>query len=273
MHENHTLRQLVRDLSAFIGEGMGGFLPKLGWDMPSFQEFVSRAETDTAFEAFAARKKTSDPSPTTSILGQKRPADPLDAARRKKAKTPGAEELVGNSNGLSGLQFGTRPGTDSLYSSSRADPTLFAQPTFPTNSASGFPSQSPFPSTSRGPDLSAGTSPSGRNSFTNFSVPFASNRLPSLSQVYGHRQPSTSTFTNSSPSGSGDYNTPPTLNFTTSEPSPFAPASANSFLTETSAAAAAAAIPAADRSLPIDPQDDENIDMTGKKGEATKLIL
>ncbi|KAG8834830.1 hypothetical protein FRC17_006938 [Serendipita sp. 399] len=39
VRENQALRQLVRDLSSFIGEGVGGFLPKLGWDIANFEEF------------------------------------------------------------------------------------------------------------------------------------------------------------------------------------------------------------------------------------------
>lgn len=58
MAENQTLRSLLKGLSAFIGEGAGGLLPKLGWDMTDFTNFVNRSETDTAWESHQLRKKS-----------------------------------------------------------------------------------------------------------------------------------------------------------------------------------------------------------------------
>ncbi|KAJ3534380.1 hypothetical protein NM688_g7146 [Phlebia brevispora] len=39
MQENQVLRQLLRSLSNFIGDGAGGLLPKLGWDLNDFNNF------------------------------------------------------------------------------------------------------------------------------------------------------------------------------------------------------------------------------------------
>lgn len=57
MQENQVLRSLLRSLSSFIGEGVGGVLPKLGWDLNDFENFVNRAESDTAWESFQRNKR------------------------------------------------------------------------------------------------------------------------------------------------------------------------------------------------------------------------
>ncbi|CAK5275741.1 unnamed protein product [Mycena citricolor] len=84
MEENQTLRTLLRSLSAFIGEGAGGLLPKLGWDLSEFNNFVNRTETDTAWAGYQRRKKTSD---VASGSGQKRGAEDDVSNAHKKSRT------------------------------------------------------------------------------------------------------------------------------------------------------------------------------------------
>jgi hypothetical protein len=86
--ENQALRQLVRDLSNFIGEGIGGFLPKLGWEIGSFEEFKNRTETDTMNDSYQARKKNPGvPAPVVPLLaGQKRRTEDPSPTARKKSK-------------------------------------------------------------------------------------------------------------------------------------------------------------------------------------------
>lgn len=86
--ENQALRQLVKELSSFIGEGIGGFLPKLGWDINSFEEFKNRSETDTMNDSFQHRKKNpGQPAPVVPLLaGQKRRTEELPGLGRKKSK-------------------------------------------------------------------------------------------------------------------------------------------------------------------------------------------
>jgi hypothetical protein len=71
MAENHVLRGLLRSLSGFIGEGAGGFLPKLGWTMRDFDAYVNKSETDTAYDGFQRRKQDTQ----TTGSGRKRSAD------------------------------------------------------------------------------------------------------------------------------------------------------------------------------------------------------
>jgi hypothetical protein len=90
MEENQTLRNLLRGLSSFIGDGAGGLLPKMGWDMTDFNNFVNRSETDTAWESYQKRKSApADSSVSQEPQGQKRPAD-VDNSTLRWKKSRGA---------------------------------------------------------------------------------------------------------------------------------------------------------------------------------------
>ncbi|KAF7355177.1 BZIP domain-containing protein [Mycena sanguinolenta] len=83
MEENQTLRTLLRSLGAFIGEGAGGLLPKLGWDVTDFNNFINRSETDTAWQGYQRRKKAAE----AAAQGQKRPAEDESTSARKKTRS------------------------------------------------------------------------------------------------------------------------------------------------------------------------------------------
>ena len=51
MAENCTPRGLLRSLSPFTGEDASGVLHKLGFSLNDFEDYVNRAETNTAWEA------------------------------------------------------------------------------------------------------------------------------------------------------------------------------------------------------------------------------
>ena len=80
MQENQVLRGLLKSLSSFIGDGAGGIVNKLGWEMSDFNDLINKAETDTAWESYQRHKR--DKSESTgaagSSSGQKRPADDSD---------------------------------------------------------------------------------------------------------------------------------------------------------------------------------------------------
>lgn len=93
MQENQTLRGLVRGLSGFIGDNVGGIIPKLGFDQPQeFIDYINKAETDTAFQGYQRRKKansstTQSPAPSISSV-QKRSAEEVeDTPSMKRPKT------------------------------------------------------------------------------------------------------------------------------------------------------------------------------------------
>ena len=79
MEENSRLRALVKDLGGFLGEGLGGpLLAKTGWDMKSFQDMISRADSDTAYEAFIKAKNVIINKSSQSNVGTNLTTSPLD---------------------------------------------------------------------------------------------------------------------------------------------------------------------------------------------------
>lgn len=118
MAENHTLRGLLRSLSAFIGEGAGGVLPKLGWNLNDFENYINRAETDTAWESFEKHKRdrqSAQPEASTSqptASSRKRSADDAGPNRHKRRRSLTADEehsnefpVLGNSVPANGNGF------------------------------------------------------------------------------------------------------------------------------------------------------------------------
>ncbi|OJA20885.1 hypothetical protein AZE42_00882 [Rhizopogon vesiculosus] len=106
MAENHVLRGLLKSVAGFIGDGAGGVLPKLGWDMTDFESLVNKSETDTAWESFQTRKHSQKTSQTSnamsSMLGApstigKRPAeDDGGSGSAKKARGMNDSEQNGD---------------------------------------------------------------------------------------------------------------------------------------------------------------------------------
>ena len=102
--ENQVLRQLVKDLSAFVADGIGGTASKIGWDPGRYEDFLGRGETDTAHIAYQNWKKNNQraavaapernqgavdgPSvqPVLTPVGQKRPGEELQGGARKRTR-------------------------------------------------------------------------------------------------------------------------------------------------------------------------------------------
>ena len=159
MAENHTLRGLLRSLSAFIGEGAGGVLPKLGWSLNDFEDYVNRGETDTAWESFQKHKgdrqntqaeASTSQQPTAS---RKRTADEASSNRNKRPRSATADvehacdmPVLGNSVPADGATF-----NDLLRANASASP-MFMTPQSAT-------SQTAYPSSASGsvPFTSAGS--------------------------------------------------------------------------------------------------------------------
>ncbi len=95
MAENAQLRNLIRSLGSYIGDGLGGVLPTMGFDRPQeFIDFLNKAETDTAFESFQKRKGSgsgqsmqNSPNPLSMDLNKKRSLDEGLLASNKRAKS------------------------------------------------------------------------------------------------------------------------------------------------------------------------------------------
>ncbi|KIJ56562.1 hypothetical protein M422DRAFT_22723 [Sphaerobolus stellatus SS14] len=173
--ENRTLRNMVRGLSSFIGDGVGGALPTIGWTMNEFDSFINKADTDTAYEAFVKRKKAMQEhgGMASAGTGEKRPAAE-DPSARKRPK------VVNGYSGPSSVDFAPSLGPGSFNSPYSPDPnmTLFSNIRPPPNYSSNFinglandPQGGPntFLTGTAGPSgLSFGSSsnPSGRDPFS-----------------------------------------------------------------------------------------------------------
>jgi hypothetical protein len=160
MAENHTLRGLLRSLSAFIGEGAGGVLPKLGWDLNDFENYVNRAETDTAWESFQKNKrdtKTAQPEASTSqsaTNSRKRTTDDASSNRNKRQRSMTAEEdhhtgdipTLGNSAPANGNMFNgllrTNPSGSPIFMTAQS---TVSQPTYPASGSGNNPFTSAGP--------------------------------------------------------------------------------------------------------------------------------
>lgn len=105
MVENLHLRNLLKSVSAFIADGSGGMIQKLGYELHEWTAFLDKAETDTAWESFQARKsakKTSQSSNAmSSMLGpqsstSKRPHedDPPSGNHMKKSRTMSGDNAM-----------------------------------------------------------------------------------------------------------------------------------------------------------------------------------
>jgi hypothetical protein len=104
--ENQTLRNVVRSLSNFIGDGAGGALPSMGWTLKEFEAFINKAETDTAFEAFAKRKKALQDGLVTPS-DKKSPAEDLNVSRKR----PRTMSTNGALDAMADVNFGSSIGS------------------------------------------------------------------------------------------------------------------------------------------------------------------
>ena len=107
MEENSRLRTLVKDLGGFLGDGLGGpLLSKTGWDMKSFQEMISRADSDTAYEAFVKAKNLTINKNAQSSVGTNLATSPLGetsldlngSKKRKRSSLIDGSPTSSNSN-------------------------------------------------------------------------------------------------------------------------------------------------------------------------------
>jgi hypothetical protein len=167
MQENQTLRNLLRSLSSFIGDGAGGVLPKLGWDMADFNNFVNRSETDTAWESYQRRKKA-NATASGSQPSKRAAEDDATGNRAKRPRGPNEQDKDGDnggpdysllvplnasvpavSNNLYSAGTGT-PQDSGLFSELMRDSTgspMFMQPPASASSSTGYrgPSGSSYP--------------------------------------------------------------------------------------------------------------------------------
>lgn len=165
MQENQVLRGLLKSLSAFIGDGAGGIVSKLGWDISEFNDLINKTETDTAWESYQRHKRDKSetaPSGSGGSSSQKRPADDSDPyglrPKRSRAGESNGDPSRSTDNfpllvplnpavssmGPNGLYPG-RSHDGSLLSDYGRGPAaspMFASPSSPVNQPGQYPSSS-----------------------------------------------------------------------------------------------------------------------------------
>jgi hypothetical protein len=117
MDENAALRSLVKGLSAFVGDGAGGTLQKLGWNHEEFNDFVNKNTSDLAYESFqkhkanAAKRRASEPTAP----------EPSNSNPNKRARAD--SDQYGNNSGM----FRPVQPAPAAGSSGSGDTSLFSQ--------------------------------------------------------------------------------------------------------------------------------------------------
>lgn len=108
--ENRTLRNMVRGLGSFIGDDAGGALASMGWTLKEYEDFLTKADTDTAYEAFSRYKKVKQTSTGEKRLGSE------DPTSRKRPKIGNGFESgdVNFSSGLGSTTFTPYPSDPSI---------------------------------------------------------------------------------------------------------------------------------------------------------------
>ncbi|KAL5527283.1 hypothetical protein ACEPAG_6074 [Sanghuangporus baumii] len=116
MQENQNLRNIIRNLGGYIGEGLGGILPSIGFDRPQeFVEFLNRAETDTAYEGFQRRKKAAQ---AAAASGSNATVGGINAKKRSISEDMTARKRPKDDHfGLNGTGTGGKDADSSRYPS------------------------------------------------------------------------------------------------------------------------------------------------------------
>jgi len=123
IQENGSLRSLVKHLAQAVGEGLPGFLPRMGWQLSEFNDFLNKSDTDTAIDSFARLKRqaVTHTVATGGGGGQKRPLaaeedsqDPNKRARLSSGRN-GNAAAAGSANGSQAT-----PGSPDLDTLTRA---------------------------------------------------------------------------------------------------------------------------------------------------------
>ncbi|KAJ7047537.1 hypothetical protein C8F04DRAFT_1059263 [Mycena alexandri] len=177
MEENQTLRTLLRSLGAFIGEGAGGLLPKLGWDLADFNNFINRSETDTAWQGYQRRKKAGD-SASSMTQGQKRSADDDSTNSRKKTRA-NDHDADPNQNGYPVLVNMNPPMASNNMYGRESPNNLFSDLMRGGNGSPMF--SNPSPTTNPAPGFAAGSQTNYQNTYMSGVNMGVDSSLPALS--------------------------------------------------------------------------------------------
>lgn len=94
------LRNLIKSVAGFIGEGAGGVLANIGWNAHEFQAFLDKSETDTAWEAFQMRRRTQKTASSTESMSAM--LGPQPGSSKRSSESDIAPDRVKKPRGMNG---------------------------------------------------------------------------------------------------------------------------------------------------------------------------
>ncbi|KAK8861477.1 hypothetical protein IAR55_002298 [Kwoniella newhampshirensis] len=117
LKENKELRGMVQSMAAFIGEGMGSCLPRLGLSAVQLDAILNRADTDTAYEAFVnlkASRELETANPGLKMGEPRRRSSSTTKRKRGMSTDDDVRQNAGSSGGPSAGGAATTMGSSSL---------------------------------------------------------------------------------------------------------------------------------------------------------------
>jgi hypothetical protein len=151
LKENKDLRNLVKSLAGFIGEGvyvlsllrvlltlsgLGSCLPRLGLSAPQLDAILNRADTDTAYEAFINLKATremQEANPGIPLGEIRRRASTTKRKRNSADKAQEGSEQTANTSQTPDAPTSAPPSSEPLNSAKRSRPEPAGSPPAPVD--------------------------------------------------------------------------------------------------------------------------------------------
>nr|XP_019004725.1 uncharacterized protein I203_02849 [Kwoniella mangroviensis CBS 8507]OCF68186.1 hypothetical protein I203_02849 [Kwoniella mangroviensis CBS 8507] len=138
LKENKDLRNMVKNMAGFIGEGLGSCLPRLGLSADGLDAILTRSDTDTAYEAFVnlkASKEQLAAHPGMKYGATRRRAS---ATKRKRddesSPTVEKEKDKGKGRATSENRTGAKSGHGSATGTpTPLNPSISSEPTLPAS--------------------------------------------------------------------------------------------------------------------------------------------
>ncbi|WWD05851.1 hypothetical protein V865_003934 [Kwoniella europaea PYCC6329] len=140
LKENKDLRNMVKNMAGFIGEGLGSCLPRLGLSADGLDAILTRSDTDTAYEAFVNLKASKEQLAAhpgmkygatrrrASTTKRKRDDESSPTVEKEKEKDKGKGRATSENITGAKSRHGSATGTPTPLI-----PTISNEPTFPAN--------------------------------------------------------------------------------------------------------------------------------------------
>ncbi|OCF30477.1 hypothetical protein I316_07859 [Kwoniella heveanensis BCC8398] len=102
LKENKELRDMVKNMASFVGEGLGSCLPRLGLSSDQLDAILNRADTDTAYEAFVNLKASRELRENNPGLrmgeARRRPSEIIPSKRKRETAAEATSSQLGSVN-------------------------------------------------------------------------------------------------------------------------------------------------------------------------------